>query len=78
MPWERGEGTTDQELSKVQSWIEQWDPKLNGGNGSGIGMYLEWQNFKATMRTGILILGFICGVPALLVSLSALGIIHLR
>ena len=33
MPWKRGTGSVEVELSNVQSWIEQTDRVLNGENG---------------------------------------------
>jgi hypothetical protein len=85
MPWTRGDGDTDYELSRAQSWIEFWDPRLDGGNGKGIGMYQEWQDFKSQrkafesfLRFAIWAIGVVAAVPGVLVALSALGIVHLR
>ncbi len=85
MSWTRGDGSTDQELSRAQSWIEFWDPRLDGGNGKGIGMYQEWQDFKSRkdafetfMKIGVSIVGALAGLVTILVGLSAIGIVHLR
>ena len=47
MAYARGKGTTDQELSKTQSWIEFTDPILFGRNGD-IGLIREHQEDRAT------------------------------
>jgi len=36
MPWQRGEGSLEVELSNVQSWVEAIDPKLNGNGRKGL------------------------------------------
>ena len=68
----------------MQFWAEVTSQTLDGEDGD-IGMVREWRDFKSQreafekfVRTGILIMGMVCGIPALLVSLSALGVIHLR
>ena len=80
----RGTGTVNQELAHVQYWAESTSLTLDGPNGDD-GMIREWQDFQAGRHAllkaikvvgGILI--FVCGIPAVLVSLSALGFIHLR
>lgn len=85
MPWVRGDGTTDEELSRVQAWIEFWDPRIDGGNGKGIGMYAEWQDFKSKsnafqtfVKWGVGIVTILSAFVGILVGLSALGVVHLR
>ena len=85
MSWERGVGTTDQELARAQSWIEFWDPRLDGGNGKGIGMYAEWQDFKSKrnafesfVKIGVSSVGVMAAIVTVLVGLSAIGVIHLH
>lgn len=85
MPWERSDGTTDEELAKVQSWIEFWDPRIDGGNGKGIGMYAEWQDFKSKysafqtfMKIGVSIVTVLAAFVGLIVGLSSIGVVHLR
>jgi hypothetical protein len=48
-------------------------------------MIREWRNFTSERKAletfikwGIFAIGGLCGIPALLVALSALGIVHLR
>ena len=84
LPFRRGKGIVSVELARLQYWAEETSDTLDGQNGQ-IGMIQEWQDFKTERRTLQtllkLLLGFVvfvCGVPAVLVSLSALGIIHLR
>lgn len=38
MPWTRGTQSTEVELSRMQSWIEQTDPELHGGRGEDKGV----------------------------------------
>jgi hypothetical protein len=45
----RGNGTTDQELAKTQSWIEFADPVLFGKNGD-IGLIREHQEDRASRK----------------------------
>jgi hypothetical protein len=85
MPWMRGTGTTDEELARVQAWIEFWDPRIDGGDGKGIGMYAEWQEWKAKssafqtfMKVGVSIVTVLAAFVGLLVGLSSIGVVHLR
>jgi hypothetical protein len=84
MSWKRGTGSTDWELRRVQECVEDHDILLNGGEGE-IGMVREWRDFKskrdafeAYIKISITVIGLVCGVPGILVALSALGVIHLR
>lgn len=84
MAFKRGTGTVQVELARLQFWAEETSVTLDGQNGD-IGMVREWRDFKSQreamdkfIKVGFLVLGFICGVPAMLVSLMALGVIHLR
>ena len=84
MIFKRGTGSVNQELARVQFWLEEKSQILDGPNGDD-GMIREWQDHKAEKRTmvgmlkvGMWVIGTICGIPALLVSLSALGLVHLR
>jgi hypothetical protein len=84
MPWQRGEASLEFEVSRIQSWIETADPELNGRNGAD-GVIREWHDFNAQrkafesfMRWTMEALVLLAGVPAVLVALSALGLIHLR
>jgi hypothetical protein len=72
MSWTRGDGSTDQELSRAQSWIEFWDPRLDGGNGKGIGMIQEWQEDRAKRRFYHNGLRAMLAVASLLVGVAAL------
>jgi hypothetical protein len=82
--FKRGGGTINQELARLQFWAEEKSQLLDGSNGDD-GMIREWQDHQAEKRTmagllkiGLIVIGGICGIPALLVSLSALGVVHLR
>ena len=84
MPWQRGAASLEIETSRIQSWIEDVDPELNGRNGED-GVIREWHDFKAQrkafetfVRWAMILIGALAGVPATLVALSALGVIHLR
>ena len=84
MSWERGEAILEIEVSRIQSWVEGADPDLYGRNGAD-GVIREWHDFKAQrkafesfMRWTMKALVLLAGVPAVLVALSALGLIHLR
>lgn len=84
MSWTRGERDTDYELSRVQSWVETNDIALNGPDGDD-GVIREWRDFQSKkeafetfMRWGMAVIGILVAIPAALVSLSALGFIHLR
>lgn len=46
MSWKRGDGDTDLELSKVQSWIERADIDLYGPDGDS-GIVTDQKNQKA-------------------------------
>ena len=84
MRFQRGTGTISQELAHLQYWAENSSLTLDGPNGDD-GMIREWQDAKAGrialekfVKLSFAILIFICGVPATLVSLAALGVIHLH
>lgn len=84
MSWERGDALLEIEVSRIQSWVEGADPDLYGRNGAD-GVIREWHDFKAQrkafesfMRWAMKALVLLAGVPAVLVALSALGLIHLR
>lgn len=84
MPWERGTASLEIEVSRIQSWVETTDPELNGKNGED-GVIREWHDFKAQrkafesfVRWSMKAIGILVAIPALLVTLSALGVIHLR
>lgn len=84
MSWTRGERGTDYELSRVQSWVETNDIALNGPDGDD-GVIREWRDFRSKkeafetfMRWTLAAIGLLVAIPAALVSLSALGVIHLR
>ena len=84
MPWTRGEASVEVELSRTQSWIEATDPELYGQGGEP-GMLREWHDFCAQRRAfesfvrwAFIVIGFLVGLPGVLVSLSAIGIIHLK
>ena len=84
MSWKRGEALLEIEVSRIQSWVEGADPDLYGRNGAD-GVIREWHDFKAQrkafesfMRWAMKALVLLAGVPAVLVALSALGLIHLR
>jgi hypothetical protein len=82
--WERGTASLPIEVSRMQSWIERADLELHGPNGDE-GMVRQWHDFQAQMkafekfvRVSFIAIGVLVGVPGVLVSLSALGLIHLR
>lgn len=84
MTWERGEASLELEVSRIQSWIEGADPDLYGRSGEP-GMIREWHDFCAQrkafesfVRWAFIVIGFLVGLPGVLVSLSAIGIIHLK
>ena len=78
MSWKRGEKSTDVELSRTQDWIEFWDLRLGGGNGEGRGMYQEWQDYKSKIYVLVKVAVALAAVPGILLTLSALGVLHLR
>ena len=84
MPYEPGHESVERELLKLQIWGRITDVILFGKDGDD-GMVTEWRDFKTTRRNfeefakgALWVLVFLCGVPATLVALSALGFIHLR
>jgi hypothetical protein len=77
MSWKRGEKPTDYELARLQDWTERADIELHGPEGD-TGIVAEWRDFKAYMKAGIVIGGALLAIPAILVSMSALGWIHLH
>lgn len=84
MAWKRGRQSIQIEVSRLQSWVEDNDPVLNGPNGDN-GMIREWQDFTAKreafesfVKWMVSLIGLMVAFPAALVGLSALGIIHLR
>lgn len=77
MSWKRGTGTTDFELAHVQEWVELNDIALNGPDGDD-GVIREWRDFRSFIRGALWIGGVLMGIPTLLLTMSALGIIHLR
>lgn len=77
MSWERGEKSTDYELARVQAWIEVTDIELHGPEGE-TGTVREWRDFKAFAKGAVWIGGILLAIPALLVTLSALGWVHLH
>lgn len=44
MPYRRGSGSVEVELSKLQSWVEQSDPILFGTGGEDRGLVREHQD----------------------------------
>ena len=88
MSWTRGNGSTDYELARTQWWIENADVELHGPDGDD-GVIREWRDYKTArdqrdkdvtlmIKTVAWILGSLIAIPAALVSLSALGLIHLH
>ena len=84
MAFKRGNGSVNVELARLQFWAEVLSPILEGDDREA-GLIREWRDFQSQghavakiLKVGFIALGFICGVPAVLVSLSVLGIIHLR
>ena len=61
----------------MQIWAKTTDIDLNGRNGDD-GVIREWRDFKSQLKVIVAVFGFVCGVPAILVALSALGVVHLR
>lgn len=77
MPYEPGNESVERELLKLQLWAKDADIDLNGRNGEE-GVIREWRDFKSQLKVIVAVFGFVCGVPAILVALSALGVVHLR
>jgi hypothetical protein len=77
MSWKRGERSTDYELARAQGWIETTDIELHGPEGDS-GVVREWRDFKSFVHGAMWVGGALLAIPAILLSLSALGWIHLR
>ena len=50
MPWKRGTESVERELLRAQLWIENADPQLFGGNGSGKGIVRMFFDDKAAQE----------------------------
>ncbi len=80
--YERGEASIEVEVSRLQAWTENADVDLYGRNGD-IGLIREFRDDRSQrialmrfVRTAVAIMGALGGIPALIVILELLGIIH--
>ena len=71
MAYERGSGSVEVELARVQSWIEQADPDLYGRNGDD-GVIREHRENRANLRMAVALCAIFGGaVPTILAVLQA-------
>lgn len=71
MAYERGQGTVEVELARVQSWVEQADPDLYGRNGDD-GVIREHRDARANLKLAVILCGLFGGlIPTILALLSA-------
>jgi hypothetical protein len=83
MSWSRGQGDTDYELARAQSWIERADIDLYGPDGDD-GVIREHQNDRAARMqrdkdlTGLIkLIGWVLGTPLfVLLAMSIMRAIH--
>ena len=80
--YERGEASIEVEVSRLQAWTENADVDLYGRNGD-MGLIREFRDDRSQrialmrfVRTAVAIMAALGGVPALIVILELLGIIH--
>lgn len=74
MAYERGNGTVEVELSRVQSWVEAADIDLYGRNGD-MGVIREHRDNQATVKLAVTLMGIFGGIPSMIVILQLMHVI---
>lgn len=74
MPWKRGAGSVEWELSRVQEWIEDHDLELHGdGSDGNLGVIKKLDKLYTIGSVGLWMFG-----SGTLVSLATLGLLIYR
>ncbi len=80
--YELGDGSLEVRVTRLESWVAPTDVELHGRNGD-IGLIREFRDDRSQrialmrfVRLAVTVMAALGGVPALIVILELLGIIH--
>jgi hypothetical protein len=73
MPWERGEGSVEVEMSRIQGWIESTDPELHGNSRKGL-IQQFWED-RSFIKGALWVLMFLGGGDFIIQILRFSGIV---